>query len=96
MIVYLNRMSGADKRYKIIPCRLFLNADRTFTIYPVETDKFDQIILGNEKPNTISEIRGVVHKMYIAQEGISLQECFIEIDNEWHRDGFLLWWTKHT
>ncbi len=86
-------MSGADKRDKNIACKFYLNGDRTFTIYPVE-GKFDQIILGNEKPNTISEIRGVINKMYIGNEGISLQECFVEIDGQWHKDGFLLWWRE--
>lgn len=89
-------MSGADKKYKSVPCKLFLNGDRTFTIYPVETNKFDQIILGNEQPNTISEIRGVVNKMHIGNEGISLEQCFVEINGQWHQDGFLLWWAKQS
>lgn len=96
MIVYLNRMSGPDKQYTNFACKFYLNGDRTFVIYPVDADKFDQIILGNDKPNTISEIRGVVNKMYIGNEGISLQDCFVEINKQWHQDGFLLWWVKQS
>jgi hypothetical protein len=93
MVVYLNRMSGADKRYKNVACTFFLNSDRTFTIYPV-AEKFDQIILGNEKPNTIPKIRGIVNKFWLGNEGMSLEECFVEIDGQWYKDGFLLWWRE--
>lgn len=83
----LTRLTKIDQ-YVNCKCSFYLSSGNRFQIF------FDgitpEIRLNDGNFHSVKELNGTITKIFVDQTAIYLEDCFIEINGKWHKDGFIL------